>query len=311
MAARLMGQDKITFESGSLWARIVERTEQAIRHGTLHLVPTRYEYVKEDNVDFLVRIVSNLTRKDEAVKAAQHKPQASDKTINPFLPYERDLFVADVSPTHVCILNKFNVVKYHLLIITRVFEHQESWLTVDDFEAVWKCMAEFEGLTFYNAGEAAGASQSHKHLQMVPLPLARRGPRIPIEPLLQLSGSYGEPEIIPLLPFLHAFACIDPSWHRSVHEIAVETFDTYTSMLSAVNLVSEGAVDENGVSHPYNLLITKEWMLLIPRANEFVDSISVNALGFAGAMLVRNEREMHLLKELGPMTILKQTAKTY
>lgn len=52
-------------------------------------------------------------------------------------------------------------------------------------------------------------------------------------------------------------------------------------------------------------------MWLIPRANEFVDSISVNALGFAGAMLVRNEREMRLLKELGPMTILKQVAKAH
>jgi ATP adenylyltransferase len=306
-----MGQDKITLESGSLWARTVAQTEQAIRHGTLHLIPTHYEYVKQDNVDFLVRIVSNLTRKDDAAKAAQHKPQASDKTINPFLPYERDLFVADISPTHVCILNKFNVVKYHLLIITRLFEHQESWLTVEDFEAVWRGMAEFEGLTFYNAGKVAGASQTHKHLQMVPLPLAHRGPRIPIEPLLKLTGSYGEPETIPHLPFLHAFARVDPSWHRSVHKIAIATFETYTVMLSAVNLISEGAVDENGVSHPYNLLITKEWMLLIPRANECADSISVNALGFAGAMLVRNEREIRLLKEVGPMTILKQTAKAH
>jgi ATP adenylyltransferase len=306
-----MGQDKITFESGSLWARTIERTEQAIRHGTLHLIPTHYDYVKQDNVDFLVRIVSNLTRKDAAAKAAQLKAKTSDKTINPFLPYEQDLFVADVSQTHVCILNKFNVVKYHLLIITRAFEHQQSWLTVNDFEALWRCMAEFEGLTFYNAGEAAGASQSHKHLQMVPLPLAHRGPRIPIEPLLKLTGSYGKPEVIPHLPFLHAFARVNPFWHRSVHKIAIATFEIYTAMLSAVNLVSEGAVNETRVSHPYNLLITKEWMLLIPRANEFVDSISVNALGFAGAMLVRNEREMHLLKELGPMTILKQTAKTH
>jgi ATP adenylyltransferase len=306
-----MGQDKITLESGSLWARTIERTERAIRHGTLYLIPTHYEYVSQDNVDFLVRIVSNLARKQEAAKAAQLKAKTSDKPINPFLPYERDLFVADVSQTHVCILNKFNVVKYHLLIITRVFEHQESLLTVKDFEAVWRCMAEFEGLTFYNAGGTAGASQSHKHLQMVPLPLAHQGPRIPIEPLLKLTGSYGEPEINPHLPFLHAFARVDPSWHRSVHKIAIATFDTYTAMLRAVSLISEGAVNENRVSHPYNLLITKEWMLLIPRANEFVDSISVNALGFAGAMLVRNECEMRLLKKLGPMTILKQTAKAH
>ena len=43
--------------------------------------------------------------------------------------YEVDLFVADISPTHVCILNKFNVVDYHLLIITRAFESQENLLS--------------------------------------------------------------------------------------------------------------------------------------------------------------------------------------
>ena len=306
-----MGQGKITHESGSLWVRTIERTEQAIQHGALHPIPTRYEYVTQDNVDFLVRIISNLARKDEAAKAVQHKPGASDKTYNPFLPYERDLFVADISETHVCILNKFNVVKYHLLIITRVFEHQESLLTVKDFEAAWRCMAEFEGLIFYNAGEIAGASQTHKHLQMVPLPLAHRGPRIPIEPLLKLAGPYGKPGIVTNLPFSHTFARVDPSWYRSLHKIALATFETYIAMLRAVSLISQGVVDENGVTNPYNLLITKDWLLLIPRANEFVDSISVNALGFAGAMLVRNERELRLLKELGPMTILQKTAKPH
>ena len=32
-------------------------------------------------------------------------------------------------------------------------------------------LAEFDGLGFYNGGETAGASQPHKHLQIVPLPL--------------------------------------------------------------------------------------------------------------------------------------------
>ena len=46
------------------------------------------------------------------------------------------MFVADVSDTHLCLLNKFNVIEHHLLIVTRKFEHQETLLTVRDFQAV-------------------------------------------------------------------------------------------------------------------------------------------------------------------------------
>jgi ATP adenylyltransferase len=49
-------------------------------------------------------------------------------------------------------------------------------------------------------------------------------------------------------------------------------------------------------------------MLLVPRRNEFFESISVNALGFAGALLVRNEQEMQVLEEKGCMSALKTTS---
>jgi len=67
------------------------------------------------------------------------------------------------------------------------------------------------------------------------------------------------------------------------------------------------AVANNGElrqSAPYNLLLTRRWMLLVPRATEFYQSISVNALGFAGSLFVRNEKEMETIRRQGPMNIL-------
>jgi ATP adenylyltransferase len=49
-------------------------------------------------------------------------------------------------------------------------------------------------------------------------------------------------------------------------------------------------------------------MLLVPRSREFFNSISINSLGFAGALLVRNGEQMDILKKLGPMTALKSVA---
>jgi ATP adenylyltransferase len=47
-------------------------------------------------------------------------------------------------------------------------------------------------------------------------------------------------------------------------------------------------------------------MFIVPRSQEHFESISVNSLGFAGALLVRNEQQMQMLKVVSPMTILKQ-----
>lgn len=290
--------EKILLKPGSLWKSIKEQTEKALECGALLSIPTNFEFVEQNGIKFLVRILSNLTRKDTA-------KQQQKKKSNPFLPYEKDLFVADISPTHVCLLNKFNVVDYHLLIITRAFEEQEKLLTLSDFAAMWACFAEFEGLAFYNGGKIAGASQPHKHLQIVPLPLTPSGLQIPMEPLLKSAQFADSVTTIPELPFVHAFAKLDPSWSNSPLTAAAATLELYQSLLSAVGLEAD---EDNRQSGAYNLLATGEWMLIVPRSHEDFDSISVNSLGFAGALLVRNEQQMQIIKAQKPMTILQNVA---
>ncbi|RUT00327.1 ATP adenylyltransferase [Dulcicalothrix desertica PCC 7102] len=281
-----------------LWDCVKATTERALSCGALLSIPTNYEFVEQDGVVFMVRILSNLVRKDEAKKKEkQITKNAID--FNPFLPYEQDLWVADISDTHVCILNKFNVVDYHLLIITRAFEAQESLLTEPDFAAMWSCIADFDGLAFYNGGQIAGASQKHKHLQLVPLPLAPNGTKLPIEPLLSSVSFQGSVGTIPRLRFVHAFTRLNPDWVKSPIEGGIATLQLYHDSLAAVGLQDGGA---------YNLLATREWMLIIPRQHECFEYISVNSLGFAGALLVRNSEQLKRLKDYGPMNILKSVA---
>ena len=291
-----MAQGKILLKPGTLWTSVKERTEHALRCGALLSIPTEFEFVEQDGVRFLVRILSNLNRKKADKKKQEKQSATSGQEFNPFLPYEEDLFVADISDTHVCILNKFNVVDYHLLIITRAFEEQESLLTLEDFTAMWACLADFDGLAFYNSGKTAGASQRHKHLQLVPLPLVPSGPQIPIEPLLTAAQFQDSNVTLPGLPFIHAFAPLNPHWVRSPFAGAQATLQVYRTLLHSV------------VSGAYNLLATREWMLIVPRSQEHFQSISVNSLGFAGALLVRNAAEMEILKAQGPMIILKNVA---
>ncbi len=284
-------------KDGSLWQTVLDRTEHAIQCGALEKIPTRVEFIEEEGLRFQVHMVQQLERKRIA-NITQRNTGA-----NPFLPYEEDLFVADVSDTHVCLLNKFNVMEHHLLIVTREFEHQETLLNANDFEAMWLCLREFDGLAFYNSGTISGASQPHKHLQQVPLPLGGCSERTPIDLLLMDAAFDGPLGIVSAFPFRHLLATVTHLQSAPAQKAAQSTEDLYLEMLRQLdNTASPG---------PYNLLVTRKWMLLVPRSVEMYESISVNALGFAGSLLARDGRELGLIRERGPMRILREVGREY
>ncbi|MFM7406556.1 MAG: DUF4922 domain-containing protein [Cuspidothrix sp.] len=287
-----MNQPKIVLEPGTLWTSIKTTTEQALKSGALKSIPTEMEIIEQDSIKFIVRILANLNRKKADKEKQDQKAAKTGKEFNPFLPYEEDLFVADISPTHVCILNKFNVVDHHLLIITRAFEEQESLLTLEDFTAMWACLVEFNGLVFYNGGKLAGASQRHKHLQIVPF----SGADIPISPLIK-TAKFPNEGTIPEFPFLHGLINLE------IDESAEVTLEKYHYLLNNLGIT---ALENNIQSGAYNLLITREWMLIVPRQHEEFNSISINSLGFAGALLVKNQQQMQLVKDISPMNILSK-----
>ena len=282
-----------------MWHKVLQQTENALAKGALQPIPTNYEFVEESGIRFLVRVVSNLERKHQSQQ--QNANVIKGKDFNPFLPYEQDLFVTDISNTHICLLNKFNIVDHHLLLVTRQFEEQESLLTHQDFEAMWITLAEIDGLVFYNSGQAAGASQRHKHLQLIPLPLTPEGVSIPIEPILKSIEFKDGVGRIPSFEFKHAIAPLNSTWVNSPSQAQSATLDCYNTLLRHLNLF-------NSKPAPYNLLATREWMIIIARSQERFQSISINSLGFAGALLVRNEEQLQLVKELSPLTILKNVA---
>lgn len=297
-------REMLTLEAGTLWEKVRNQTQHALKCGALQSIPTEYQFVEQNGVRFLVRVLANLNRKDEAKKEQERKTKSSGKDFNPFLPYEEDLFVTDLSETHLCLLNKYNVVDHHLLIVTRAFEEQEDWLNVRDFEAMWACLSEIDGLAFYNGGKTAGASQPHKHLQLVPLPFMPDGSSIPIASVLAAAQFQNTVGTIPQLPFVHAIARFDPSLMQSPQQAARETLQSYHNLLQAVGLPLEGERQTGA----YNLLATRQWMIIVPRSRESFESIPVNSLGFAGALLVRNPQQMEFLERVGPMTLLENVA---
>jgi ATP adenylyltransferase len=259
---------------GTLRRRLEDVSRRALLSGALEPIATRSTFLEEGGVRFVVRIVERIERKRASLDAQRTSGR------NPFLPYEEELFVGDVSGTHAAVLNKFNVMENHLLVVTRSFEEQESLLTPEDFEAMRIVLEEFDSLFFYNSGAAAGASQRHKHLQFVPVPIGEGPDRCPIEVLFRREGH--------ALPFPCRFDPTPPTRERYLEALA--------------------ALGRADAARAYNLLATREWMLFVPRRRGSFESISVNGLGFAGALLAKDDEELARLREVGPMTVLREVA---
>ncbi len=285
--------DESAFARGELWTRVVARAARALGTGALQPIATRRESLRDAGVDFQVRVVDALAHKDRLGEAAPSER-------NPFLPYEPDLFVAELSDSHVCLLSKFNVLEGHLLLVTRFFEPQEALLTRADFRAAWTGLSEIEGLVFYNAGRRAGASQPHKHLQLVPLPLGDGGDATPLDPVLAGAEPAPAPRRATGLPFAHAWVRVDDLAGRPPAAAAEAAHERYRALLSEIGV--------GGTTHPYNLLFTREWMLAVPRRRESCEGVPVNAVGFCGALLVRDAEQLDFVRRRGPMSILRDVA---
>jgi ATP adenylyltransferase len=240
----------------------------------------------DGGVRFVVRAVSSLARKDAARQAAV--------VADPLGNYEPDLFISDLGLSHYLLLNKFPVLAGHVLLVTRRFERQERLLTIEDFGALTACMGEVDGLGFYNGGVEAGASQLRKHLQLVPLPLAAESPdEVPMA--RAFIGGHRP-------AFRHGFAPIAP------HATAAALHALYLELLHRCGISAVAAADGELQSAPYNLLLRRRWMLVVARSRECFETISINALGFAGSLFVRTHAEQERVRAVGPMRVLRAVA---
>lgn len=293
--------DNILLRPGTLWPALQARTRHALDCGAMQPIGTEQHFIEDGGVRFVLRQVSSLQRKaeDRAARAAGGRPA------DPFLPPEPHLVVAEVSDDHLAVLNKFNVMPYHLLIVTRRFVHQEILPDAADFAALAACLREFDSLGFYNGGREAGASQDHKHLQLVALPLASDGPAIPMEAALRTDAR--DPRAAGP-PFPHAFRPLDPARFDDPAAAGPALAAVFLELLSIAGL--RGVPEAQGLRQcaPYNLLVTRRWMLLVPRAHECFGGVSVNALGFAGSLFVRDAAQREAVRDAGPMRVLMEVA---
>lgn len=213
---------------------------------------------------------------------------------NPFLPWDRPLQVDRLTSGHVLLLNKYPVQAAHLLVITPDWQPQSGWLRPLDWQAVAEVAADTGGLWFFNSSATAGASQPHRHLQLLPRQVGQ--PSCPLAPLLleQLAGHQ------PTWPWAYRLSCrTDPHGGSDLPGL-------YRRHACDLEL---GDPDEPGAPlHAYNLLFDDQWFLTVRRQREHQAGFSINGLGFAGCLLSTRGSDRDWLLRSGPWALLEAVA---
>ena len=265
----------------------LERSQRALARGAL--VPLATERVEQPGQGpFVLRRLLSATPKH--LRSAGPKP-------NPFLPWDPDLEVERLADTHLVLLNKYPVQEGHLLLITQRWAPQAGWLDSGDWNALHQIDQDSPGLWFFNSCAAAGASQPHRHLQLL-----HRGPEqlaCPLQPWIeaQLAGEG------PAWPWRYRL-----SRRRAQGEAdgAVELEQLYRQHLQELEL-GEPQRDP-APRRPYNLLIGPDWVLTVERIQEHWAGFSINALGFAGYLLITQGSDLDWLQRHGPWELLQAVA---
>ncbi|MCX4029226.1 phosphorylase [Endozoicomonas sp. SM1973] len=249
------------------WDQAEQVTKQALAKGRLFPIATKPSVVVQDGIPFLLH-----TKLDNY----QKKPKIGNKSSNPFLPYEPDMYVGDAGEFHVCLLNKFPVLSPHLLICTREFVPQTQLLTLADFEAWLLGFTEPDVVGFYNGGEIAGASQMHRHMQLVRA-------AVPIAAIIHCGGLGCKHQ-------LYCFTALN----------AKELFAAYQQAMYQLALINADQC------LPHNIVLTQEWLLIVPRTQAHINQILVNGLNYTGRFLLKNDEQRQWLQNYGLLKLLTE-----
>lgn len=199
------------------------------------------------------------------------------------------------------LFNKFNVFRPQYLILhVDDSRRQGEMLSVEDLAISASLLqgAQTPHYVIYNCGREAGCSREHKHLQVFPKPGMDEDGHDMFRYFEDASGQ--GPADIPMVPFkffLHRFE----QGELDHPERAKEVYDDFVRKSKELLGISRDA----GYC-PHNVVMIKEWIMVIPRVKANVEGASANSVGMMGLLWTTKEEMVDKWKALGPARVLRE-----
>ncbi|KAF8482888.1 ATP adenylyltransferase-domain-containing protein [Russula ochroleuca] len=298
--------------------------------GDLLFFPSQTHTHKDLSIDFEIRLCPALLQKPEMPtpqfdasgreKANLKEKEKRGDVFEP--PYNPNLYVGELQDEeegaeYVVLLNKYSVVEEHFLLVTKEFQSQTAPLRPGDLVQSYLLLhaARAAGkhlFAFYNCGDLSGASQPHKHLQFFPTD-NEDGP--PIERLARAAriDKDDKPFSLSALPFANHVRrlALPVSATRARAELEPALTEAFLELLELCISTVRHTADYPAGPPSYNVVLTLGHMYVFPRLRETHvlamsrEPLGVNALGFAGLLLVKSAAELEAVRAEGPGNVLK------
>ncbi len=273
------------------WNIALDKTSSAVIDKALIPLNTKiYKIYNHSNYHFEVRMLIS--------KEFINKPNYT-KNINPFSPWDKRLEIAHIHNKHVLILNKYPVQIGHMLLITNTWSPQDGWLDKSDFKALESVEKDTSGLWFFNSSRIAGASQPHRHIQLL-----RRSAGECICPRYEWFRAYLRDELDHKSNLFRSCLVLNRKMNNSK---ICSLYEMYIYMCKELYLgnPSEDPKPLKG----YNLIITEDLIALIVRSKDNNHGFSINGLGFAGYMLATELSQIDWLEKFGPEELISEVVE--
>ncbi len=270
------------------WRKALDVSDKAISISKLFPINTTVNQIAlSTHIKFECRNISSTNFKFNKIYGPK---------INPFQPWDYDLEVDLISNNHVLILNKYPVQLGHMLLITTSWQPQDGWLTLDDWKAVKAVDNDTKGLWFFNSCKNSGASQNHRHLQLL-----RRNDLSNICPMQEIYDDINIRNFYLSQKIRKNIYCIERDHNQDNPEILHKKYLTLCSKMGLGN-----PIKELRPLHPYNLLISPNWFVIIRRIKDYSHGFNLNALAFAGYLLSTTKSDKKWLNINGPIKLLEE-----
>ena len=229
-------------------------------------------------------------------------------------------------------LNKYPVIPRHSILSTVCFEKQTDLLEGQDLDVTYSCLKAWEAgateqlpcrlFAFFNSGEHSGASQRHRHLQLLPVEdmINPGSPETDWQPLIDgmTEPLPDHPNLLsnPSLPFCHYAMKIpeNPSTsllesiYRSLYDNAHKSVQSWKQVRQPGHTTTD--LDSGEATISYNLAMTTNCMAICPRRHEIAiiqttsgdGSAAINGTILGGTIMVNEMSEWDALR-LGHVAI--------
>ncbi|OIW22279.1 putative phosphorylase [Coniochaeta ligniaria NRRL 30616] len=279
--------------------------DKLVSQGIINYGPSFPTYSKVDGFQFEFRLRPSWATKPriptDSVSSVPAKQEEHFGPGSDILKSHPDQVLDHLSCTHILALNIYPSSRPHYLILTLdSFRRQDEPLDAQDIKAAWAFLHSLrnhrDNYVVYNCAPASGCSRKHKHLQVARRP--GTGTEAGETDVRFFPDVDGEAAVkVPYRYLLHRFAGpgIEHNTAEDVHEIYLRFLAECKGLLGSADCP------------PHNMILTSEWLLMIPRRypekGAYLDLLP-NGAGMMGMISSPSQAVLDKWAREGPAKVL-------